>query len=74
LPAKEPEVKALTGSPSWAEGLNLVRIPKPPAALATSVSTVEPIRLPSTVINTRVNTTRLYMMRMAPVRKRRATG
>ena len=46
----------------------------PPDAWATARSTPESITEPSTEISTRVNTTSPYMIRVAPVRKRRATG
>jgi hypothetical protein len=42
--------------------------------LATARSTPASMTLPSTVISTRVNTTSPYMIRIAPVRKRLASG
>ncbi len=74
LPANPPEVSVLPGSTIGEVGLKSARIANPPDALTTSVSTVAETIAPSTEISTRVNTTRLYMMRIAPVRKRRATG
>jgi hypothetical protein len=74
VPANRPLVNAVAGSPTGAEGLKSARTPKPPEALRTSASVPALIRLPITVISTRVNTTSPYMMRMAPVRNRRAIG
>src|SRR6266540_3288368 len=74
LPANRPEVSVRAGSGTGLAGLKSARTAKPPEALATSLSTVALMRPPRTVMSTSVNTTRLYMIRIAPVRKRRATG